>query len=142
MAYTMNDGHTVDMEKVVLPQFVEPFSKNELTKIFYDLTANKRTRDLIYESAAIEELDTGYNPGVIDTDMIMEAVSSQYRRLERTAKAFQRALNKQLQGDIKAVGEGLEAVVGKPRKQGSFATVAVQFPLSDGQDHQRRLPCA
>jgi len=122
--------------------FAKGFSKNELVDVFYHLISDRRQGQLLVESAEFCDVDTMYNPGEEIDDssdrlstsevMILEAVRvRQFAQTAKTMAALQRVLNKKLEslGDITAG----EAIIGKPKKTGLFASVTVQFPLSDGQ---------
>lgn len=122
--------------------FAKGFSKNELVDVFYHLISDRRQGQLLVESAEFCDVDTMYNPGEEIDDssdrlstsevMILEAVRvRQFAQTSKTMAALQRVLNKKLEslGDITAG----EAIIGKPKKTGLFASVTVQFPLSDGQ---------
>ena len=113
------------------------FNRMELTDAYYSLVSDARQAQLLLESVTMAEVDEGYNP---DPDYdendgreesIMESIRvKQLSRTPQTMAALRRALNKQMADKGLEVGE---AVIGKPKKSGLFATVTVQFPISDGQ---------
>jgi len=122
--------------------FAKGFSKNDLVDVFYHLISDRRQGQLLLEAAEFCDVDDMYNPGEEIDDssdrlstsevMILEAVRvRQFAQTAKTMAALQRVLNKKLEslGDITAG----EAIIGKPKKTGLFASVTVQFPLSDGQ---------
>lgn len=109
------------------------FSESELVNALNELGATRHDYDMLMESATFEEVDAYYNPGTdeISPDYILEAiVVDKFSKTERRMAAVVRVLNRHLAGkEITA----LDAIVGKPRKRGSFAYVTVQLPFSDGQ---------
>lgn len=123
--------------------FAKGFNRTELVEAFYRLIADKRQGQLLLESADFCDIDAEYNPGdelgldddrlTTEESMVLESV--RVRAFSQTAKtmaALQRVLNKHLGSNDKGITAG-EAIIGKPKKTGLFASVTVQFPLSDGQ---------
>jgi len=125
--------------------FAKGFCKNELVDAHYRLIADRRQAQLLLECASFEEIDEHYNPGEYDdesgrltTDMVLEAVRvRQFGQTAKTMAALQRVLNKHLAATGKLVNDepmfAGEAIIGKPKKSGMFASVTVQFPINDGQ---------
>ncbi len=117
--------------------FAKGFTPVQLNEAFYRLTADSKQAALLLECATFQEIDDEYNPGeeerLSTVEMIMEAVRVKaFSRTAQTMAALARAMNKQLA----ASGGGFtigEAIIGKPKKSGLFATVTVQLPVSDGQ---------
>lgn len=123
--------------------FAKGFNKNELVDAFYHLIADRRQGQLLLECAEFCDVDEMYNPGEeIDDEadrlstvegIILEAVRVKaYARTAQTMAALQKVLNKHLSGTGKDITAG-DAIIGKPKKNGLFASVTVQFPLTDGQ---------
>ena len=123
--------------------FAKGFNKNELVDAFYHLIADRRQGQLLLECAEFCDVDDMYNPGEeIDDEadrlstvegIILEAVRvKSYARTAQTMAALQKVLNKHLSGTGKDITAG-DAIIGKPKKNGLFASVTVQFPLTDGQ---------
>jgi len=120
--------------------FAKEFSGKELTDVWYRLTADRKQERLLFETATIDEVDEVYNLGEEDencreksweSDPIMEAIRvRRFSRTEKTMTAFVRAFNLYTKdSDIDA----LPPVIGKPKRQGLFASVTVQIPFTDGQ---------
>ena len=107
--------------------FATSFAPDKLADIYYDLSASSEDKALLCESVDFVELDDFFNPG---PDMIMEAITvKRFSQVESKMAALVRVLNKHGQNGITAG----DAIIGKPKKSGLFATVTVQVPLSDGQ---------
>lgn len=125
--------------------FAKGFCKNGLVDAHYRLIADRRQAQLLLECASFEEIDEHYNPGEYDdesdrltTDMVLEAVRvRQFGQTAKTMAALQRVLNKHLAATGKLVNDepmfAGDAIIGKPKKSGLFASVTVQFPINDGQ---------
>lgn len=129
--------------------FAKGYDQQGLTDAYYRLTCDPRQALLIMESCTFEEADS-LNEGEVSCDgctsdcdncgnkgrdmgesMVMEAVRVKaFSRTAQTMAALARSLNKQMTDKGLTVGE---AIIGKPKKSGLFATVTVQFPVSDGQ---------
>ncbi|MEI7816648.1 MAG: hypothetical protein WCI45_05580 [Desulfuromonadales bacterium] len=133
-------GHKL---KTGFDYFAKGFNKNELVDAFYHLIADRRQGQLLLECAEFCDVDEMYNPGEeIDDEVdrlstvegiILEAVRVKaYARTAQTMAALQKVLNKHLSGTGKDITAG-DAIIGKPKKNGLFASVTVQFPLTDGQ---------
>ncbi len=119
--------------------FVKGFSPAQLNDAFYRLTAEARQDRLLLECASFDEVDSFYNPGdmmdendrLTTAEMILEAVRVKaFSRTAQTMAALTRAMNKQMTEKGFTMGD---AIIGKPKKSGLFATVTVQLPVSDGQ---------
>lgn len=119
--------------------FAKGFSPAQLNDAFYRLTAEARQDRLLLECASFDEVDDFYNPGdmmdendrLTTAEMIMESVRVRaFSRTAQTMAALARAMNKQMTDKGFTVGD---AIIGKPKKSGLFATVTVQLPVSDGQ---------
>lgn len=110
------------------------YSRSELSQAFYGLMAEPRQGKLLLECASFDEIDQEYNPGddrLETEELILEAVTVRaFSRTAQTMAALQRVLNKVMADKGLTVGD---AVIGKPKKTGLFASVTVQFPISDGQ---------
>lgn len=105
---------------------------------YKSMTATEEDEDLLCESASLEEIDSLYNPGPeVPYNQILEAiVVNHYSRTEHRMKAVQRRIHAALAGAKDGDGQPLDIldpIVGKPKKSGSFATVTVQLPFTDGQ---------
>lgn len=120
--------------KLGLDVLAKGFNRGELSQAFYGLIAETRQGKLLLECASFEEIDEEYNPGddrLETEEMVLEAVTVRsFSRTSQTMAALQRVLNKAMTDKGLTVGD---AVVGKPKKTGLFASVTVQFPISDGQ---------
>lgn len=109
------------------------FTDDELNTVYAELASDRHGYDMLTESAEFEEVDDYYNPGdeVVPAEDIYEAiVIDKFSRAEHRMNAVVRTLNKYLAG--KSI-QALPAIVGQPKKAGSFAYVTVQLPFSDGQ---------
>lgn len=105
---------------------------------YKSMTATEEDEDLLCESVSLEEIDSLYNPGPeVPYNQILEAiVVNHYSRTEHRMKAVQRRIHAALAGAKDGDGQPLDIldpIVGKPKKSGSFATVTVQLPFTDGQ---------
>lgn len=112
--------------------FPHAFSKVELDAAYAGLVADAHSQGLILEAPTLQDVEF-YNPGrdVVPSDFILEAITVEhFSRTERRMAAVVRVLNKHLKDSEIAA---LPPVVGKPKKAGAFAYVAVQLPFSDGQ---------
>ena len=125
--------------KMGFDYFAKGFNPVQLNTAFYRLTAEARQDRLLLECASFDEIDSFYNPGdsmdennrLVTEEMIMESVRVRaFSRTAQTMSALARAMNKQMADKGFAVGD---AIIGKPKKSGLFATVTVQLPISDGQ---------
>ena len=123
--------------KLGFDYFAKGFSPSQLADTYYRLTAESRQEQLLMECASFSEIDEEYNPEDQNADreqtetLIMESIRVKaFSRTAQTMAALARALNKQMADKQLSVGE---AVIGRPKKSGLFATVTVQFPVSDGQ---------
>lgn len=109
------------------------FETTDLVKIINSISDTRHDYDMLMEAAQFEEVDSFYNPGIeeVSDDFVLEAiVVDKFSKTERRMAAVVRVLNKHLAGsEINA----LEAIIGKPKKTGSYAYVTVQLPFSDGQ---------
>lgn len=112
--------------------FPKAFSVLELNNVYASLCGNNHDEGLICECPSLEEVEY-YNPGTeeVPDSFILEAITvDKFSRTEKRMAAVVRTFNKHLaDSEIKA----LAPVVGKPKKSGTFAYVAVQLPFSDGQ---------
>lgn len=113
--------------------FAKGFDDTGLVKALNAISDTRHDYDMLMESAHFDEVDEYYNPGTEDVsdDFVLEAiVVDKFSKTERRMAAVVRVLNKHLaDSGINA----LEAIIGKPRKTGSYAYVTVQLPFSDGQ---------
>jgi hypothetical protein len=123
--------------KLGLDVLAKGYNRAELSQAFYGLIAETRQGKLLLECASFEEVDEEYNPDDGNSDrqgteeLIFEAVTVRaFSRTAQTMAALQRVLNKVMADKGMTVGD---AVIGKPKKTGLFASVTVQFPISDGQ---------
>lgn len=112
--------------------FPKAFSFLELNNVYAGLCSNNHDEGLICECPSLEELEY-YNPGTeeVPDSFILEAITvDKFSRTEKRMAAVVRTFNRHLaETEIKA----LAPIVGKPKKSGTFAYVAVQLPFSDGQ---------
>ena len=113
--------------------FPKGFEATALINAINSISATRHDYDMLLETAQFEEVDSFYNPGIeeVSSDFVLEAiVVDKFSKTDRRMAAVVRVLNKHLAGsEINA----LEAIVGKPKKTGSYAYVTVQLPFSDGQ---------
>ncbi|WP_028325828.1 hypothetical protein [Desulfatirhabdium butyrativorans] len=117
--------------KIGLDLFVKGFSAPDLITAYHRLTANPEQERLILESACIDEIDDEYNDGewIQDEEGIYEAVTvRRFSQTDSRMRALGRVFTKYLDGITPE-----EAIIGKPKKSGLFATVTAQIPFSDGQ---------
>lgn len=104
------------------------FSTDELQNAMYELTADPEQEALMLEPETLAVLDSCYVEGEpVLTGFVLDAVTTSFARFPRVMQALQRALNRGT--DVKVV----EHEIGTPKKNSMFATVSVQFKLSDGQ---------
>ncbi|MBQ7609093.1 MAG: hypothetical protein IJU76_14180 [Desulfovibrionaceae bacterium] len=99
------------------------------------ICATTHDYDMLTEAASFDEVDEYYNPGeeVVPYAYILEAITvDRFSQTEHRMNAVVRTLNKHLKGNSENI-TALPAIVGKPKKSGSFAYVTVQLPFSDGQ---------
>jgi len=119
----ISEGIKVNM---TLDLLAKPFSDKDLADIYYKLSADAEDEALLCETATMDEIETEYNPGV---EMLLEAVIvRKFSQTKRRMAALVRALNKNFD-EITAQ----EAIIGKVKRSGLFASITVQIPLSDGQ---------
>jgi len=112
--------------------FVKGFSAPDLITAYHRLTADHEQERLILETACIDEIDDEYNDGetIYPDDDIFEAVTvRRFSQTDSRMKALSRVFTKHLDDGITPG----EAIIGKPKKSGLFATVTAQIPFSDGQ---------
>lgn len=98
-----------------------------------DLCATQHDFEMLTEAAGFDEVDEYYNPGAdeVPYDYILEAiVVEKFSKTEHRMAALLRVLKRHFDNDDL---QPLPAIVGKPRKTGSFAYVTVQLPFTDGQ---------
>jgi hypothetical protein len=108
--------------------FAKGMSDKEMESVYYDLVSDREQELLLMESATIDEVDEAYNPG--ETEAILEAITvKKFAQTESKMIAMVRVLNTHSTNGISA----LDPIIGRPRKNGLFATVTVQVPMSDGQ---------
>jgi len=115
-----------------LDLFVKGFTAPDLITAYHRLTADHEQERLILETACIDEIDDEYNDGepYADDDDIFEAVTvRRFSQTDSRLRALGRVFSKFLGTDITPG----EAIIGKPKKSGLFATVTAQIPFSDGQ---------
>ena len=116
----------------------EDWDPVRLAQAYRELTATEDDEELLCESASFEEIEREYNPGPeVPYDQILEAiVVNHYSKTEHRMKAVTRRIHAALNGMPDGDGQPLDVldpIVGKPKKNGSFATVTVQLPFTDGQ---------
>jgi len=112
--------------------FVKGFTAPDLITAYHRLTADHEQERLILETACIDEIDDEYNDGetIYPDDDIFEAVTvRRFSQTDSRMKALSRVFTKHLDDGITPG----EAIIGKPKKSGLFATVTAQIPFSDGQ---------
>jgi len=145
MIYGMQDGKKI---KIGFNPFAKGYTPEQLTDTYYKLTCEPKQQLLILESVSMDEMEAEYGGGEVMCDtgclndcarcnpdrengMVMESVRVRsFSRTAQTMTALARSLNRYMADKGLTVGE---ATIGKPRKSGLFATVTVQFPVSDGQ---------
>jgi len=116
--------------KIGLDLFVKGFEKDRLSRAYLALTNTYETDRLILECASLEEMDAEYNDGDLLEEGIYEAVTvRRFSQTDSRMKALARVFSKFLPETIAPA----EAIIGKPRKTGMFASVTAQIPFSDGQ---------
>lgn len=105
---------------------------NETIDAIYSLTSDPEQEALMMESVSLAVMDSAYIKGdPILSGFILDAISTTYARFPRTMKALERSLNR---GGLQASGIEVSAhEIGTPKKNNLFATVAVQFTMTDGQ---------
>ena len=104
-----------------------PFSRSALRDVMHKLTADKEQAELITESCTAEEADKYLNVG---KDLIAEAVTAMYNRLDGKMKALTRVFGKYLPDNIKIMEY---PSIGPDRKNGLFAYKTATFTFDDGQ---------
>lgn len=121
--------------KVGEDYFVKAFSSAELDDVYYRLTASRNDDYLIMESPSFDDVDQFYNPGdeFVSDSFILEAITVvRYAQTDKRMAAFVRVMSRFLKGNEEGI-EAQAAIIGRPKKSGSFAYVTVQIPFSDGQ---------
>lgn len=104
------------------------FTDSQLADAMYELTASDEQEALMLETESFSVMDSCYIAGEpVVSGLVLDAVTTSFARFPRVMQALQRALNRG--ADVKV----LEHEIGTPKKNNMFATVAVQFKLSDGQ---------
>ncbi|WP_232613653.1 hypothetical protein [Photobacterium carnosum] len=105
---------------------------DETIDAIYSLTSDPEQEALMMESVPLTVMDSAYVKGDrILSGLVLDAISTTYARFPRSMKALERSLNR---GGLQASGievSGYE--IGTPKKNNLFATVAVQFSMTDGQ---------
>ncbi len=118
--------------EIGLDLFVKGFSAPDLATVYHRLIADTEQDRLILETACLDEIDDEYNDGepYADDDDIFEAVTvRRFSQTDSRLRALGRVFGKYLGDDITPG----DAIIGKPKKSGLFATVTAQIPFSDGQ---------
>ena len=116
--------------EIGLDLFVKGFPKGHLSRAYLALTNTRETDRLILECATFEEMDAEYNPGEPLEEGIYEAVTvRRFSQTDSRMRALSRVFSKFLPETITPA----EAIIGKPKKTGLFASVMAQIPFSDGQ---------
>lgn len=107
--------------------------KPDFSKLYESLELEDEL-GLMVEPTDIEEVEATYqydcDPADDPTELMFEAITTNYARLNRTMDAFGRALNRSFAGTDITAGD---VQLGKARRTGQLVTVAALFPLSDGQ---------
>lgn len=113
--------------KIIMNGLEYGLSPMAITDEQYQALADK-SGDMLFESCTLEELESTYLYG--KPIAMMEAITSTGRRIERTMRAFHKALSVPFSGtEI----EASEAEISKPKVSGGYATMTARFALSDGQ---------
>ena len=116
--------------EIGLDLFVKGFDKDRLSRAYLALTNTRETDRLILECATLEEMDAEYNEGDFLEEGIYEAVTvRRFSQTDSRMRALSRVFAKYLPDGITPA----DAIIGKPRKSGLFASVTAQIPFSDGQ---------
>lgn len=105
---------------------------NETVDAMYSLTADPEQEALMMEPVSLAVMDSAYIEGEpVLSGLVLDAISTTYARFPRTMKALERSLNR---GGLDAGGIQVSGhEIGAPKKNNLFATVAVQFTMTDGQ---------
>jgi len=144
MLYRMQDARKI---RLTFDPFAKGFTPEQLTDAHYRLTCDPKQALLILECADMADMDAEYGGeeqtcdgcsgncagcgNTRDDGMVLEAVRVRsFSRTAQTMMALAKSLNRYMADKGLTVGE---ANIGKPRQSGMFATVTVQFPVSDGQ---------
>ena len=144
MLYRMQDARKI---RLTFDPFAKGFTPEQLTDAHYRLTCDPKQALLILECADMADMDAEYGGeeqtcngcsgncagcgNARDNGMVLEAVRVRsFSRTAQTMMALAKSLNRYMADKGLTVGE---ANIGKPRQSGMFATVTVQFPVSDGQ---------
>ncbi|MCC8380454.1 hypothetical protein [Xenorhabdus sp. PB30.3] len=109
------------------------FTRSQINDLIYQLTADPEQSRLMMEAESLAVLDAAYIKGESVTrqnGFILDAVTTSYARFPRAIQALERALNRFLSSNGITV---IDNEIGEPKKNNLFATIAVQFTLSDGQ---------
>lgn len=112
------------------PQGKMFWGKEGLRSAVLTLTNTALGDEMLLECCSIDEIDAAFYDGFDLDSLLLDAVTAIYSRLDNRMKALQRAINKGFSGDLTG---NAAPIKGKVRKQGTFATITVQFPFSDGQ---------
>lgn len=87
--------------------------------------------ELMFESCSLEDIDLTYLYGKGEyVAPMFEAITTTKARVEKSMKAFHRALSTQFAGTDITVSD---VEISAPKVSGGFATLTARFPLSDGQ---------
>lgn len=105
---------------------------SQTAEAMYQLSADPELEALMLEPASLAIMDAAYVEGeAVVSGLILDAVTTTFARFPRTMKALERSLNRSGLAAEEISVTGHE--IGAPKKNNLFATVAVQFSLSDGQ---------
>lgn len=128
----MNFGLTYARHKAVtvfnrIDHLARAITEQAAAKLFQEDADN-----LLLESVTLEDLDTTLFYGIdAGQDFMMEAITTQKARVNKTMQAFSRSLNQALTGT--GITADKEVEVSKPRKSGAIAVMTGKVNLSDGQ---------
>ena len=116
--------------EIGLDLFARGFSEDQLSTAYLKLTNTRESDRLILECASLDEMDSEYNEGEPLEEGIYEAVTvRRFSQTDSRMKALSRVFAKHLPEEITPA----DAIIGKPKKTGLFASVTAQIPFSDGQ---------
>lgn len=97
---------------------------------YSNLIGTQESRDLLCESMTISDFSRLFHEGKSESSAINEAMSIKYSLIDKECEKLSRAIDKNLRD--KGITAG-KYNLGKVVKGRFYATVSVQFPVSDGQ---------
>lgn len=124
----LSDGYRININPDFPGQVTKSWSESEVDYAMQQLVFDSESTSLISEAATLDSIDSDFFTDL----MILDATSittNMSRLKDGFVGAIQNALNKRLAPDLNITN----AEVGKVRKSGLYASVAVVFNVSDGQ---------